>query len=214
MIDPTDYLEFGQKFHGHKCPAMPLGLKIGSVAMNELGVEHSKAGELYCIVDIGDFHCAGCFGDGVQVITGCTFGKGNLIKSKKGKFSITLIDQKNKKGVKIVPKGEWLIKAFNSPFMEERKSGKPPQNIDETIVNPLIKKVLEMNPADQFNIKKIDNIRVDIPKHNWDKRLCEECGELTVADYAFHIHNRFLCADCAGMSSGPLEVGRGPKIIN
>ena len=27
MINPKDWLEFGQKFHGHKCPAMPMGLR-------------------------------------------------------------------------------------------------------------------------------------------------------------------------------------------
>jgi formylmethanofuran dehydrogenase subunit E len=34
MINPKDSLEFGQKFHGHKCPAMPMGLRVGAAAMN------------------------------------------------------------------------------------------------------------------------------------------------------------------------------------
>jgi len=28
MVNPQEWLEIGQKFHGHKCPAMPNGLKI------------------------------------------------------------------------------------------------------------------------------------------------------------------------------------------
>ena len=46
MIDPKDWLEFGQKFHGHKCPAMPMGLRVGAAAMNALGVEGAKDGQL------------------------------------------------------------------------------------------------------------------------------------------------------------------------
>jgi len=42
MINPKDWLEFGQKFHGHKCPAMPMGLRVGAAAMNALGVERAK----------------------------------------------------------------------------------------------------------------------------------------------------------------------------
>ncbi len=26
MINPQDYLKAGQQIHGHKCPAMPMGL--------------------------------------------------------------------------------------------------------------------------------------------------------------------------------------------
>ena len=46
MIDSKDWLEFGQKFHGHKCPAMPMGLRVGAAAMNALGVERAKDGQL------------------------------------------------------------------------------------------------------------------------------------------------------------------------
>ena len=37
-----DYLEVGLRFHGHKCPAMPLGLRAGLAAMKALGVERSQ----------------------------------------------------------------------------------------------------------------------------------------------------------------------------
>lgn len=43
--------------------------------MNRLGVERSPDAQLVALVELGDDHCATCFGDGIQVITGCTFGK-------------------------------------------------------------------------------------------------------------------------------------------
>jgi len=37
------------EFHGHKCPAMPLGIRVGLAAMNALGVGRAKNKELYCL---------------------------------------------------------------------------------------------------------------------------------------------------------------------
>ncbi|OQA96493.1 MAG: FmdE, Molybdenum formylmethanofuran dehydrogenase operon [Spirochaetes bacterium ADurb.Bin218] len=66
MVDPKEWLEFGQKFHGHKCPAMPMGLRVGAAAMNALGVERAKDGELVAFVDLGENHCATCYADGLH----------------------------------------------------------------------------------------------------------------------------------------------------
>ena len=76
--------------HGHECPAMPLGLRAGAIAMNRLGVERSRDKQLLALVELGDEHCS--HGDGVQMITGCTFGKGNIKQLGYGKFGLTLVD--------------------------------------------------------------------------------------------------------------------------
>jgi formylmethanofuran dehydrogenase subunit E len=34
------------KFHGHKCPAMPMGIRAGLAAMNALGVKRAPDKEL------------------------------------------------------------------------------------------------------------------------------------------------------------------------
>ena len=64
MKDFNDFFETGIKFHGHKCPAMPLGLKAGLAAMKALGVERSKDKELYLKSETGKVHAAVCFLDG------------------------------------------------------------------------------------------------------------------------------------------------------
>ncbi len=43
------------------------------------GAERWKS--LHAIVEIGEHHGAMCFADGIQHITQCTFGKGNIEKS-------------------------------------------------------------------------------------------------------------------------------------
>jgi formylmethanofuran dehydrogenase subunit E len=47
MKDFQEIFETGLKFHGHKCPAMPMGIRAGLAAMKALGLERSKDKELY-----------------------------------------------------------------------------------------------------------------------------------------------------------------------
>ena len=37
-----DFLDVALEFQGHKCPAMPMGLRAGIAAMKALGVERAK----------------------------------------------------------------------------------------------------------------------------------------------------------------------------
>ncbi|MCD6377814.1 MAG: formylmethanofuran dehydrogenase, partial [Planctomycetes bacterium] len=55
-------LDMGIAFHGHKCPAMPLGIRAGLAAMEALGVERASNKELYCLCEIGPAHATMCFG--------------------------------------------------------------------------------------------------------------------------------------------------------
>jgi formylmethanofuran dehydrogenase subunit E len=87
----SELYRVGLALHGHKCPAMPLGLRAGLAAMEALGVQHAPDGQLSALVEIDRNHCSTCFADGVQVATGCTFGKGNIRSLGYGKFALTLI---------------------------------------------------------------------------------------------------------------------------
>ena len=87
MSDLQKLFEIGLKFHGHKCPAMPVGLRAGLAAMEALGVKRSKDKELFIESETGKGHAAGCFLDGLMVATGCTYGKSNIQKSYYNKMA-------------------------------------------------------------------------------------------------------------------------------
>ena len=70
----SELLEIGFEFCGHKCPAIPLGIRTGLAALKKLGAEDVSNKELYCIAETGPVHGLQCFVDGIQMITGCTFG--------------------------------------------------------------------------------------------------------------------------------------------
>ena len=198
MINPKDWLEFGQKFHGHKCPAMPNGLRVGAAAMNALGVERTGDSALYAILDLGENHCATCFGDGVQVITGCTFGKGNITKTHKGKWALTLVDKKTNRAVRVTPKAEAMLANKKTEFFTEyREKGVPPTKVPDDVVEPLVKMVMSAPEEKIMNISEVFEYKWNELPHTFNSFVCEECGEMTVTEYGRIKGDKKVCQECA-----------------
>lgn len=62
------------EFHGHTCPGLTIGYRVAEIAMGELETIRSVDEELIAIVEND-----ACGVDAIQVLTGCSLGKGNLI---------------------------------------------------------------------------------------------------------------------------------------
>jgi formylmethanofuran dehydrogenase subunit E len=198
MINAKDWLEFGQKFHGHKCPAMPNGLRVAAAAMNALGVERTGDSFLHAFLDLGENHCATCFADGVQVITGCTLGKGNISKTHKGKWALTLVDKKNNRAVRVTPKAQAMMANKKTKFFTEyRMVGIPPTQVPDDVVEPLIKKLMSAPEEKIMNISKVFSYEWSEEKHSFDGFICEKCGEMVVEQYGRVKNGKMVCIDCA-----------------
>jgi formylmethanofuran dehydrogenase subunit E len=198
MTNPKEWLEFGQKFHGHKCPAMPMGLRVGAAAMNKLGVDRAKDGQLVAFVDLGDDHCATCYGDGLQVIMGTTFGKGNLKKTHKGKWAVTVVDRATNRAVRVTPKAEAMLNNKKTAFFTDyRMLGKPASIVPAEIVDPLVNGVMTAPDGMLMNISEIFEYKLDPKKDSFDGFVCEECGEMTVMEYGRIKGEKKVCIDCA-----------------
>ena len=198
MTNPKEWLEFGQKFHGHKCPAMPNGLRVGAAAMNALGVERTGDSALVAMLDLGEDHCATCFADGVQVITGCTMGKGNIKKTYKGKWAVTLIDKKSKKAVRVTPKAEAMLANKKTEFFTEyREKGVPPTQVPDEVVEPLVQKVMSAPDEMMMNISEVFDYDWNEPAHSFAGFVCEDCGEMVVEKYGRVKGDKKVCIDCA-----------------
>jgi len=197
MIKASDWLELGQKFHGHKCPAMPNGLRVAEAAMNKLGVDRTGDSFLHAIIELGDNHCATCFADGVQVITGCTFGKGNISKSHKGKWGLTLIDKRTNRAVRVVPKAEAMMATKTTPFFKDyREKGIPPTQVPDEIVEPLVYKVMNAPSEMIMTISDVYDYKWTEPKHSFESVVCDSCGEMVIIEHTKVKDGKTLCKDC------------------
>jgi len=209
MIDPKEYLEAGLKLHGHKCPAMPMGLRVGAAALNKLGVERAKDGQLTALVEIGENHCATCFADGVQMITGCTFGKGNIRKLHYGKWGLTLIDKKSGKAVRVSPKAEMMAANKETEFFQSyRMKGIPASQVPDDVVQPLVDKVMGAPDEMMLNISEVFDCEWTDPPHSFDSFVCDVCGEMVVEPYGRNMGDKKVCIPCREKVSGQPEPTR------
>lgn len=210
MIDPKLFLDTGLLFHGHKCPAMPLGLRIGAAAMNALGVERAREKQLFALVELGDDHCAHCLADGVQTITGCTFGKGNIEKLGYGKFGLTLIDRGTGRAVRVVLRADAPNATRQTRFFTEYRSKNiPASQVPDEVVDPLIHKVL--NAPQEAILTVGEEFRVDAqkPLESFALFVCERCGESVVERYGRVVDEQKVCIPCQEqrLARGPREGG-------
>ncbi len=196
MINASEFLEIGMTFHGHKCPAMPLGLRAGAAAMNALGVERSQDKELVLVAETGDDHAAGCFVDGLMTVTGCTYGKSNVKKTYYGKMAFTLIDTKRNKAVRVQLKPEFFGKMLGSPFVQQRKQGVPPQDIPASVTDPLVEGVMARAEAEFLDIGPVHDHPFTKAKGTFDTDLCEGCGERVFAHKLQEVGDKRLCIPC------------------
>jgi len=91
--------EDAKKFHGHECGGLTLGYKVATFALERLDFDRSSDEELVAIVENDS-----CAVDGIQIVTGCTFGKGNLIFRDYGKQVYTFFNRNTGEGIRITRK--------------------------------------------------------------------------------------------------------------
>lgn len=199
MNDFEEIFETGLKFHGHKCPAMPMGLKAGLAAMKVLGVERSQDKELFIESETGKGHAAGCFLDGLMTATGCTYGKSNIQKLYYNKMAFTLIDQQTGRAVRISLKPAFFEKALGSPFVQKRKAGVPPQNVEPEITDPLVNMIKGLPESEFLDIGEVYTRDVKKGKGVFDTKRCEKCGEVTfVSKLRVNTEGKTVCIPCSG----------------
>ena len=91
-----DDLRDAIQFHGHLCPGLALGYRVARAALRELDAERPEDEELVAVVENDS-----CAADAIQFITGCTFGKGNLIFRDHGKHVYTFHNRRSGKGIRV-----------------------------------------------------------------------------------------------------------------
>ena len=80
-IDPV-LVKQATDFHGHWCPGLAIGIRAAEWALKKLGKTPDE--EIVAVVETDM-----CAVDAIQSLTGCTFGKGNLIHRDYGKSAFT-----------------------------------------------------------------------------------------------------------------------------
>ena len=184
------------EFHGHQCPFMPIGYRMGSLALQKLGVERCKDHELHVFSEMGVGHPQGCMQDGIMSATGATFGKGMIERLNYGKIA-ALFWYPGKGAVRIALKNEFSDKLSTHEFFNYRKQGIEPSDIPEKVLDDVIQVVLDATNEELFNVKMLPDFNYEPVKSSFNKAKCEVCGEYVFERYLRHKDNRVVCIPCS-----------------
>ena len=183
------------EFHGHTCPGLVIGFRAARTLMERLGVKKAPDEELVAIVETD-----ACGADAIQVITGCTFGKGNFIFKKYGKHAFSLMDRSKGKGVRVSLRPD-AFKMDSISLSLSEKVQKDEASTEELaqfrqLQKERTRKIIE---ADAESLFKIEEISPDIPPKAriMESRICDFCGELTKKDLLQKVNRKRACIPCA-----------------
>jgi len=179
-------------------PGDAIRIARGAGCARSPGVERDKSNELYCQVETGFAHATMCFVDGVQVSTGCTYGKANIEKLGWSKNAVTLIDVRRGKAVRVWPNPEVQKKGLGSEFVKLRAQGVQPQDIAAEIVDPMIERIWMAPTEELVRVGEVFDIDFTRAKSTFEWRECEDCGEVVFAPGVRLRDGKLVCLSCAG----------------
>ncbi len=155
------------KFHGHMCPGLAIGYRAALSALKRF--KRAKDEELVAVVENDS-----CAVDAIQFMTGCTFGKGNLIFRDYGKQVYTFIKR---------PGGD----ALRLSFVWE-----PPKE------SPREKKIKALLAAKETELFKIKMLKLNPPPEAriFASVKCGICGDKVMEPRARVKDGRVVCIPC------------------
>lgn len=185
------------KFHGHVCPGTAIGYRAAEIAVRELSFGRSVDEELVAIVENDS-----CSVDAIQVVTGCTFGKGNLMFKDYGKHVYTFIRRDAGDAVRISLKGSVDLQNMDPTWSQLRKkvvAGSAAQEEEQEFrkrANRISERIMNMPEEDLFDVTHIEIARVPKKARIFRSVRCQKCGEL-VSEHRARIENgQAVCIPC------------------
>lgn len=184
------------KFHGHVCPGSALGYRAAEAGLIDLYSERSPDEELVTLVENNS-----CAVDAIQVVTGCTLGKGNLIFQDHGKQAYTFIKRKDGQGVRVSIKSSFDIGKLEPKLTPLRKKvSQGSASLEEkeelqSLMASVTRKILDMPLDEIFTVEKVD---VDLPPRAkiYSAVECSECGDM-VSEHRCRVKDgKMVCIPC------------------
>jgi len=202
--------EWAYEFHGHKCPFMPIGYRMGSLALEKLSAERSKNHEMHVFTEMGIGHPQGCMQDGIMSATGATFGKGMIEKLYYGKVA-AIFWYPGKGAVRFALKNEFIDKLGPHEFFQYRRKGVEPSDIPEDVKQDIINMVLEASEDELFTVKMLPDFQYQPVSGSFNKDKCEVCGEYVFERYLHRADGINICTECSGYGKDEMSIPK-PKI--
>jgi len=181
------------EFHGHVCPGLAIGYRVSLYALKKLG-KRAHDEELVAIVENDS-----CAVDAVQFMTGCTFGKGNLIFKDYGKQVYTFIQRPSGKGLRISIKWEPPVetekeKKMWARYIKEDRS----KEVLRIVHDRKAKKIDAILHARDEDLFTVITGKMALPEEAkiYPSIRCALCGEKVMEPRARVKDGKIICLPC------------------
>ncbi len=195
-------LQKAGELHGHFCPFLALGVRAGVIAMRTLGVAENPGMEDVVAL----LECNNCFSDGVQTVTGCTFGNNALIYRDVGKTAFTLV-RRDGDAVRVALRADF-VDGFRSRLPEEASA----------LFRKIVQEHQEATPQEHARLMElwreasfqqlalpeeevfaVQHLRVEVPPRSriFASVRCAICGESVMETRARIQNGQPVCIPCS-----------------
>jgi formylmethanofuran dehydrogenase subunit E len=180
-------------FHGHKCPGLVIGIRAAELALKRLG--DAKGKDLVAVVETDM-----CGVDAIQFLTGCTFGKGNLIHKDFGKIAFSFYDRSQDLSFRILLLPDIsgnlgselrnLMKKAEDGMVNEEEQARIQKSRDE-----LQERYMTADLEKMFIVTEAP-LPTPNPARILQSLRCETCGEMTMESRTRRFGGKTLCLPC------------------
>lgn len=182
-----------QSFHGHLCPGLAIGIRVAEQALLEMG-ERPGDEQVVAVVETNN-----CAVDAIQFITGCTFGKGNLIHLDYGKNAFRFFRRSDGKAIRIVLKADAMKpNPEEENLMKRVRQGEADENDRKQSDLFRQKRIEAVLAAPLADLVEVQSILCEIPQRAklFTSVVCDGCGEKTMEPRLRRLEGKLYCPEC------------------
>jgi formylmethanofuran dehydrogenase subunit E len=193
MMEQNDTLKKVIEFHGHMCPGIAYGYRAAQAALNAFG-NRAVDEEIVAVVEND-----ACSVDAIQVMTGCTFGKGNLIFKDLGKQAYTFYNRVTGEGLRISVEYKYDESPEDKALWERFSSGDRSPEVVKGIKELKARKTEAILSAEEEQVLKIRPVETPPPPRArlYPTARCEICGEKVMETRIREKEGKKLCIPCS-----------------
>ncbi len=180
-------------FHRHSCPGLAIGIRAAEYALQHF--PDTDPADFVCVTETDM-----CAVDAIQYLTGCSFGKGNLIHHDYGKAAFSFFDRKQQTGIRLLftPQYPEELRGGFTPPSEKNAAGisAEQEQKDRATHREKMKQWLMTCPLDAiYTLKPLKNAP---PKRAriLESLSCDNCREKTMESRTRRFMGKTLCIPC------------------
>ncbi|HBR06755.1 MAG TPA: formylmethanofuran dehydrogenase [Desulfovibrio sp.] len=180
------------EFHGHECPGLTIGIRAAELALRKLGASGPD------LVAVSETDMCGV--DALQVLTGCTFGKGNLIHRDLGKMAFSFFRRVDGKGFRAILRPSargGMDKEMGALSRKQADGTATAADMEraDALRETLRRRFLDLDLEEMFEVQDLP-VRPPRPARILQSVACAACGELTMESRTRRFDGRTLCISC------------------